>query len=265
MQCSGGASFAVTHGSRSYFVYSTVVPRGTGSTPTYAATYDAATNTVGASTLVARSIPANDLHCTPGIVMDSAGVLHVVAGAHGRPFKYAHSTSPLSTARWTKQTSVLDTGYLDKTTDADGLGKQTYLSMVIGPDDVVHIAVRQSRRNVDSHFRGYSYDALVHQSLAPGQTKWSQPDLIVVPPLAGYSQYYQKLTVDRLGRLFVSASYFSRRDPPATRTFRRFHHRMVLISEDGGHAWRFATTADFLAGIPQADAAAAGPTAVDGP
>ena len=33
---------------------------------------------------------------------------------------------------------------------------------------------------------------------------------------------------------------------------------MVLISEDGGRAWRFATTADFLAGIPQADAAAAG-------
>ena len=67
-----------------------------------------------------------------------------------------------------------------------------------------------------------------------------------------YSQYYQKLTVDRLGRLFVSCSYFSRRDPPATRTFRRFHHRMVLISEDGGHAWRFATTADFLAGITKA-------------
>ena len=97
----------------------------------------------------------------------------------------------------------------------------------------------------------------MHQSLAPGQTKWSRPDLIVVPPLAGYSQYYQKLTVDRLGRLFVSCSYFSRRDPPATRYFRRFHHRMVLISEDGGRAWRFATTADFLAGIPQADAAAA--------
>ena len=122
---------------------------------------------------------------------------------------------------------------------------------------MLHITFRQARRNVDSHFRGYGYDALVHQSLAPGQTKWSRPDLVVVPPLAGYSQYYQKLTVDRLGRLFVSCSYFSRLDPPATRYFRRFHHRMVLISGDGGRTWRFATTADFLAGIPQAVSAAA--------
>ena len=93
LQCSGGASFAATRDGKSYFAYSTVVPRGTGSTPTFAATYDEVTNAVGASTLVARSLPANDLHCTPGIVMDSAGVLHVVTGAHGKPFKYAHSTS----------------------------------------------------------------------------------------------------------------------------------------------------------------------------
>ena len=261
LQCSGGASFAATRDGKSYFVYSTVVPRGTGSTPTYAATYDEATNSVGASTLVARSLPANDLHCTPGICMDSTGILHVVTGAHGRPFKYVHSTAPLTTASWTRQISVLSSGYRARTTDADGLGKQTYLSMVIGPDDVLHIACRQVRRNVDSHFRNQGYDALVHQSLAPGATRWSQPDLIVVPPLAEYSQYYQKLTVDRLGRLFVSCSYFSRRDPPATRSFRRFHHRMVLISEDGGHSWRFATTTDFLAGITQADAAATGITA----
>jgi len=41
---------------------------------------------------------------------------------------------------------------------------------------------------------------------------------------------------------------------------RRFHHRMVLISEDGGASWRFATTADFVAGI-EAYAAEARPAA----
>ena len=46
---------------------------------------------------------------------------------------------------------------------------------------------------------------------------------------------------------------------------RRFHHRMVLISEDGGARWRFATTADFAAGMEpyaaeaQPDTAAAEP------
>jgi len=149
-------------------------------------------------------------------------------------------------------------GYRARGTDADGLGKQTYLSMVCGPDDVLHIVSRQARRNVDAHFSGSGYSALVHQSLQPGSTTWSTPHLVVAPPLPGYSQYYQKLTTDRLGRLFVSCSYFSLRDPPATRAYRRFHHRMVLISGDGGLSWRFVTTEDLLAGIPRADVAAAG-------
>jgi hypothetical protein len=249
LQCSGGASFAVRSGDKTFFVYSTVVPRGTPATPTYAVTYDHLTNTVGPSTLVAKSRPANDLHCTPGICMDSAGTLHVVTGAHGYPFRYARSLAPRSTVAWTRQANVLMSGYRARGTDADGLGKQTYLSMVIAPDDVLHIVYRQGRRNVDEHFRGSGYNALVHQSLRPGESAWSAPDLLVVPPLPGYSQYYQKLTVDRLGRLFVSCSYFSYRDPPASRVYRRFHHRMVLISADGGRAWRFASTIDLLAGI----------------
>ena len=141
-----------------------------------------------------------------------------------------------------------------RTTDADGPGKQTYVSLVCGAR---RRAARRQPPGAPQHRRalpGSGTDALVHQSLPPGATTWSQPDLVVVPPLPSYSQYYQKLTVDRLGRLFVSCSYFSRRDPPATRVYRRFHHRMVLISEDGGGAWRFATTADFLAGIAAAGA-----------
>ena len=29
----------------------------------------------------------------------------------------------------------------------------------------------------------------------------------------------------------------------------RYHHRMVLISENRGDTWRFATLADFLDGV----------------
>lgn len=250
VQAAGGASFAVTSGDQTHFVYSTVAPPGTRTTPTYAATYYHSTNTVGPSTLVAGSRPANDSHDTPGICMDSTGTLHVVTGAHGWPFRYARSLAPRSTAAWTLPTDVLTSGYRDMTTDADGAGKQAYLSLVCGPDDVLHVVSRQARRTVNSHHRALQYDPLVHQALRPGQS-WSAPDLIVVPPKRGYSQYYQKLTIDRLGRLFVSCSYFSDSDPPSTRVFRRFHHRMVLISKDSGTTWRFATTADFLAGIAE--------------
>jgi hypothetical protein len=249
LQCSGGASFAVTRGETSYFVYSTTVPRGTIYTPTYVAAYDEPSNSVTPSRLIAKSRPPNDLHCTPGIVADNAGTLHVATGAHGWPMRYVRSTAPYSIASWTRPVNVIKSGYKTRKTDKDGDGKQTYLSMVCAPDGTVHIVSRQVRQGVDGHFSKRGYDALVHTSLKPGQSSWSTPHLIVVPPQAGYSQYYQKLTVDQLGRLFVSCSYFSRRDPPATRAFRRFHHRMVLISEDAGATWRFATDADFVAGI----------------
>lgn len=257
--CSGGASFAVTKGDRSFFVYSTVVPPGSATTPTYAATYDHSSNTVGRSVLVAGARPANDAHNTPGICMDSGGILHVVSGAHGWPFRYAHSLKPRSTAAWTRHVPVLTSGYRDATTDADGRGRQTYLSLVCGPDDVVHVVSRQWRRDVGSYYRGAEYAALVHQRLPRGH-RWSTPTFVVVPPAAGYGNFYHKLTVDRLGRLFVSCSYFSHRDPLETREDRRFHHRMVLISEDGGARWRFATTADFVAGM-EAFAAEARPAA----
>ena len=249
LQCSGGASFAVTRGETSYFVYSTTVPRGIISTPTYVAAYDEPTNSVSPSQLIAKSRPPNDLHCTPGIVADDAGTLHVATGAHGWPMRYVRSTAPYSIASWTRPVNVIKSGYKTRKTDTDGDGKQTYLSMVCAPDGTVHVVSRQVRQGVDGHFNKKGYDALVHTSLKPGETEWSAPHLIVVPPQGGYSQYYQKLTVDQLGRLFVSCSYFSRRDPPATRPFRRFHHRMVLISEDGGATWRFAATADFVAGV----------------
>jgi len=267
--CCGGASFAVTDDDRSFFVYSTVVPIGHATTPTYAATYDHSSNTVSRSVLVAAARPANDAHNTSGICMDSAGILHVVTGAHNWAFRYAHSLKPRSTAAWTRHVPVLTSGYRDGTTDADGRGRQTYLSLVCGRDDVIHIVSRQTRRNVGLYYRGSTYLALVHQELRSGH-RWSVPTFVVVPPASGYSNYYHKLAVDRLGRLFVSCSYFSRRDPVETCEERRFHHRMVLISEDGGASWRFATTADFVAGMEvyaaeaQPDAAASEPVGAEG-
>jgi hypothetical protein len=196
--------------------------------------------------------------------MDSARILHVVTGAHNWPFRYAHSLKPRSTAAWSRSVPVLTSGYRDATTDADGRGRQTYLSLVCGPDDVIHVVSRQIRLNTGLYYRGSAYFVLVHQKLSRGR-HWSAPTLVVVPPRAGYANFYHKLSVDRLGRLFVSCSYYSSMEPPAPPEERQFHHRMVLISEDGGARWRFATTADFAAGMepyaaePQPDTAAAEP------
>ena len=58
------------------------------------------------------------------------------------------------------------------------------------------------------------------------------------------------MTIDRRGRIYLSLSYFRPHDwPRDERVANRYHHRMILISEDGGATWRFATLGDFLQGV----------------
>ena len=62
--------------------------------PAYVVTYDRATGLLGKPALIGYGPPANDVHNSPSITMDSRGHLHVLAGPHGRPFQYARSLKP---------------------------------------------------------------------------------------------------------------------------------------------------------------------------
>lgn len=61
----------------------------------------------------------------------------------------------------------------------------------------------------------------------------------------GYTNFFQKLALDRDGRLYLSFNVYRHDDVPTIyRELRRFRHRMVWWSEDGG-SWKFATTETF--------------------
>lgn len=71
--------------------------------PTYVATYDRKTCTLGKPALVGYGPPPNDVHNSPSITIDSQGYLHVLVGTHGRPFPYARSLKPNDAhAGWTE-------------------------------------------------------------------------------------------------------------------------------------------------------------------
>jgi hypothetical protein len=212
------------------------------------AAYDHATGTLGPARQVASARPVNDDHTTPGIVADSAGGLHVLSGGHNTPFQYAHTATPGDPGTWSRPAPILTDGY--RVPGKAPRGRQTYVSMVCTPADRLVVAFRQWRCGVDAAFRGRQYQTLAVQYLDPGG-EWSAPDRIAYCSRnGGYAQYYQKMSVDRLGRLFLSFNYFRPHDwPRARREANRYHHRMVLISDDGGEQWRFATLGDFLAGV----------------
>ncbi len=199
--------------------------------PTYVVTYDRSTGQLGAPALVGYGPPANDVHNSPCITMDSKGFLHVLIGTHGRTFKYVRSLLPNSAnGGWTEAEDV-------------GAGlRQTYVGMVCDPDDTLHLVFRlwlNDRR----YFPASHYANLAYMSKRPAES-WSEAQPLIVAPFSEYSIFYHRLTIDRQGALFVSYDYWS------TFWFYRNDHRgdrrSLLMSPDGGHAWKLVPSSEFL-------------------
>ena len=248
IQAAGGASFAATVGTTTYITWAEVTTPDADASPVFVAAYDQTTGTLGAAQEVEQARPVNDDHCTPGIVADSQGGLHVVSGSHNASFMYTHTATPADPTTWSKPVPMLLDGY--RIAGKSPRGRQTYVSLVCTPEDRLVVVFRQWRRGVDSDFRGQAYEALCAQWLDRGGT-WSDPlRLALCSRNRGYAQYYQKMSIDRSGRIFVSLSYFRPKDWPVDeRAANRYHHRMILMSADGGETWRFATLADFTGGV----------------
>jgi hypothetical protein len=197
--------------------------------PAAAATYDRGTGRLSPRAVVGHGPPANDIHNSPSLALDSAGRLHVLGGTHGRPFPYAHSLAPHDAGA----------GWTPPAVTGEGIN-QTYIGMVCGPDDTLHAVFRLWRTRTAPH-PAATHATLAYQRKRPGQP-WETPRVLVVSPFSEYSVFYHRLSIDRRGRLFVSYDYWSthwfyRNDQPGRR-------RTVLFSPDGGENWKLATTAD---------------------
>ena len=247
-QHSGGPASTATRDGKTHIVWGEIADDDAPGVPTFAATYDHALGTVSPKVLLGHGPPVNDVHNVPAITMDSEGYLHVLIGAHGQAFQYARSNQPNSTTGgWTAAVPVLQTGYRDPAKGDGEEGRQTYISLVCDPQDALHIAFRQWRRGVDAHHGGRNYAALSVQTMPKGGP-WGPAVPLVVPPVDGYSIYYHKLTVDRIGRLFLSYSYWTA-DVTYQADFReRYHHPAIVMSADAGRTWRLAATTDFVSG-----------------
>ncbi len=198
--------------------------------PQYVGTYDRATGTMGEPTLIGYGPPANDVHNSPSITMDSAGRPHVLIGTHGRPFQYSQ---PLEDG----------TGWTEPVLAGEGLS-QTYIGFVCGPDDSLHVVFRLWRYG--EPFPNSSHATLAYQRKRPGQP-WEEPKVLVRAAFSEYSVFYHRLMIDQEGRLFVSYDYWS------THWFYRNDHvgnrRAVMMSPDGGETWKMAETRDLVGGL----------------
>lgn len=203
--------------------------------PAYVATYDRQTRQLGEPVFMSFGPPPNDGHNTPSITMDRQGYLHVVVGTHGRPFQYLQSLEPNDAyGGWSEAIR----------TSREDL-RQTYVGLVCGADDSLHLVFRLWQSGQE-HLDGGLWAALAYQTKPPGQD-WGSVQILVAPPLSEYSIYYHRLTVDRQGALLLSYDYWStmwfyrndQRGPVAAGSGRpgRGWGRTVLISPDNGRQW----------------------------
>lgn len=198
--------------------------------PTFVVTYDRVGRKLGEPVLVGYGAPPNDIHNSPSITMDSQGYLHVLAGTHGQPFQYARSLKPNDAhSGWTEAVPV-----------GEGL-RQTYIGFVCDSDDTLHLVFRLWWHGTEPHPASY-HATLAYQRKRPGEP-WEEPRVLIVPPFSEYSIFYHRLTIDRIGRLFLSYDYWS------TFWFYRNDHfgnrRALLMSGDQGKTWKLAETRDF--------------------
>lgn len=201
--------------------------------PTFVATYNAATGVLGEPALLGYGPPPNDVHNSPSITMDADGYLHALIGTHGRPFQYCRSLVP----------NDAGSGWTEPELAGEGLG-QTYIGFVCGADNALYVVFRLWRSG--EPYPNSSHATLAMQRKLPGQP-WEPPRILVVAPFSEYSVYYHRLTIDPLGRLFLSYDYWS------THWFYRNDHRgnrrALLMSPDGGVTWKLAETDDLIAGM----------------
>ncbi|MCC6681352.1 MAG: BNR-4 repeat-containing protein [Phycisphaeraceae bacterium] len=245
----GNPSFAVSGPDKTYIVWAETTDNDyIPGVPTFVATYDPQTRTLSDRSFVGYGYPPNDGHNTPGIVIDSQGYLHTLTGSHGENFMYSHSLEPYSTARMSEPAPSLKHGWIEHDTDR---GRQTYVSFVCGADDALHTVFRQWFKGTQPWFTDTYFGGLAYQRKAPGQPWDEHSRLMIVPPLDGYSIYYQNLAIDRHGRLFLSYGYRSDQQSYGTGEAEN-HYMALLMSADSGQTWRLVTTADFAQGIDAA-------------
>lgn len=248
---SGGPAATATRDGKTHVVWGETTPpeEDVPGVPTYCATYDHATGKLSDRVLLAYAPPPNDSHNAPAICLDSKGYLHVLTGAHGATFFYLNSLKPNDcTGGWTEPAAILQSGLVVAGPDGGDRGAQTYVSLVCGPDDTLYTVFRQWRRGADAYHGGGFYGTLSLQTRPPGQP-WSPARPMLIPPVAGYSIFVHKLTIDRRGNLYLAYEYRTSNAEYRDTFLAENPQHTIMTSGDGGNTWKLAQTSDFAARV----------------
>ncbi len=170
-----------------------------------------------------------DSHNQPIVLLDSAQRLHFISGAHNHQIWHRSSLLPISDAQWSNHDQLWPAQVTssDKFTagpmspvsrypnDAplqNGVdyvgqeyGRYTYVHAQIGQDDRLYIAMRNTASSDEP--QGYRLEWITGEPLGDGSYSWQDHGVIVQPNWSQYSNYTQKLHLDKQGNLYLLYTY----------------------------------------------------------
>lgn len=203
---SGAGAPLITLGSKTFLVYSQLLPKkGSTGVPHYIVEYDHKTDKVSKPFFLGFSGHRIDGHNSSVIVADSKGFLHVVLGTHWHSMPYLKSKRPWDISEW-EAPEYIGAGN-NNDYSFDGL---SYAGFIIDNQDRLYLIARgRSTKYVGKPTgRGNPVDySLVAFVKAPGK-EWTKRMDIIVPGHLFYSNYYQKVSLDRKGRVYLAYLYY---------------------------------------------------------
>ena len=161
----------------------------------------------------------------------------------------------------------------------------TYVALAIDDEDTLHVVGRNMSRGtgpdgtvlgpdeINNADMTRTLDYMRAKKQPDGTWKWEEMGPLVVAFHRAYSIFYQKLAMDRAGRLFLTYYYYAAQltpemaaayrakwpdenlaEPADGKSYQvRPHDPVIIMSDDGGDTWRIATTDDFAEGIIEPD------------
>lgn len=261
----GQSNKTATRDGKTHVIYASRSTALGAGTPFFIRTYDHATRQVGELIYLGNAgIGEPDVHNRPGIVLDSAGYLHVILGAHGAPqgqcFRYRRSVAVNNASEWQEIVNL-----------PSGL---TYPSFLCDENDNLYVLGCDALADPD----GVRHLVLLRKP-ASGAWGTTKTDLVIPFKDPNYGYIYNRfdaaLDMDRRGNIYLSywnsSSVYT--DTPVQKAAfemkwpcwplvletegewsitnryampdARARSGAILVSKNRGDLWKIAVTKDF--------------------
>jgi hypothetical protein len=139
-----------------------------------------------------------DSHSQTAMAIDRSGFIHVIIGGHGSRLLYRRSVRADDISDWSEpEVFSLRPKPEDK---RDFVDEYTYPSLILDQEGQPNVLARWSGQ-------GYTF-RLIYTYRSNRTRTWTPQQVLLDPGRAYYGVWYQKMSSDPWGRLFISYSYY---------------------------------------------------------